>query len=97
MAAAMAGGPRLDGPMLGLEIGGGVRYLGESFDGSLNSINTPAVTLADAMIGWEDAHWRAQLNVTNIADTRYVSTCLARGDCFVGNRRTVLGTLTYRF
>lgn len=81
----------------GFLAGGGVRYLGESFDGSLNSINTPAVTLADAMIGWEDAHWRAQLNVTNIADTRYVSTCLARGDCFVGNRRTVLGTLTYRF
>ncbi len=81
----------------GFIAGGGVRYIGESFDGSVTSLNTPAVTLADAMIGWEDAHWRAQINVTNLADTRYLSTCLARGDCFVGNRRTVLGTLTYRF
>lgn len=81
----------------GFIAGGGVRYIGESFDGSVASLNTPAATLADAMIGWEDAHWRAQLNVTNLADTRYLATCLARGDCFVGNRRTVLGTLTYRF
>lgn len=78
-------------------VGGGVRYIGESFDGSLNSFNTPAVTLADALIGWEDAHWRAQLNVSNIADTKYQSTCLARGDCFVGTRRTILGSLSYRF
>ncbi|WP_019905565.1 TonB-dependent siderophore receptor [Methylobacterium sp. 77] len=81
----------------GFQVGGGVRYLGESFDGSTNSFNTPAVTLADAMIGWEDAHWRAQINVSNIADTQYVSTCLSRGDCFVGTSRTVLGTLTYKF
>ncbi|GEL42752.1 ferrisiderophore receptor [Methylorubrum extorquens] len=78
-------------------VGGGVRHIGESFDGSLNSFNTPAVTLADALVGWEDAHWRAQLNVSNIADTRYLSTCLARGDCFVGTRRTILGSLTYKF
>lgn len=81
----------------GFVAGGGVRYVGESFDGSLNSLNTPAVTLADALIGWENAHWRAQLNVQNIADTKYQSTCLARGDCFLGTRRTILGTLTYRF
>lgn len=79
------------------QVGGGVRYLGESFDGSLASLNTPAVTLADAMVGWEDAHWRAILNVSNLADTKYLTSCLARGDCFLGTRRTVLGTLTYKF
>ncbi len=81
----------------GFIAGGGVRYVGQSFDGSLRSLNTPAVTLADALIGWEDAHWRAQLNVQNIADTKYESSCLARGDCFLGTRRTILGTLTYKF
>ncbi|MEH3119370.1 MAG: TonB-dependent siderophore receptor [Methylorubrum populi] len=78
-------------------VGGGVRHIGESFDGSIDSFDTPAVTLADAVIGWEDAHWRAQLNVSNIADTQYLSTCLARGDCFVGTRRTILGSLAYKF
>ncbi|MFD1300182.1 hypothetical protein [Methylobacterium marchantiae] len=43
--------------------------MGESFDGSTNSFNTPAVTLADAMVGCEDEHWRAQINVSNIAGT----------------------------
>ena len=81
----------------GFQVGGGVRYIGESFDGSLNSLNTPAVTLADAMVAWEDDHWRAQLSVTNIADTKYLTSCLARGDCFLGVRRTLLGTLTYKF
>jgi iron complex outermembrane receptor protein len=81
----------------GFIAGGGVRYVGESFDGALRSLNTPAVTLADALVGWEDAHWRAQINVQNIADTKYPSSCLARGDCFLGTRRTILGTLTYKF
>lgn len=81
----------------GFQIGGGIRYIGKSFDGSLNSLNTPAVTLADAMLGWEDEHWRLQLNVINITDTRYLTSCLSRGDCFLGTGRTVLGTMTYKF
>jgi iron complex outermembrane receptor protein len=28
---------------------------------------------------------------------RHVTTCLARGDCFYGLGRTVLGSATYRF
>jgi iron complex outermembrane receptor protein len=35
--------------------------------------------------------------VQNIADKRYVSTCLPRGDCFFGARRTANVTATYRF
>ena len=56
-----------------------------------------AVTLADALIGWEDTHRRAQLNLSNIADTRDLSTCLAQSDGFVDTRRTILGSLTYEF
>jgi iron complex outermembrane receptor protein len=33
----------------------------------------------------------------HIADKRHVTTCLARGDCFYGIGRTVLGSLTYKF
>jgi iron complex outermembrane receptor protein len=37
------------------------------------------------------------LNVTNLFDKKYLTTCLARGDCYFGARRTVVGSVTYRF
>lgn len=73
-----------------------MRHIGRSVDGSLTSLDTPALTLADAMVGWEDTHRRLQLNAAHIADTRYLTSCLARGDCFLGTGRTVLGTMTYK-
>lgn len=80
----------------GLTIGGGVRYIGESWDGT-DSLRTPDYTLFDAMIRYETGPWRFQVNASNLADKRHVTTCLARGDCFFGIGRTVLGSATYRF
>ncbi|MBR1268463.1 TonB-dependent siderophore receptor [Bradyrhizobium sp. AUGA SZCCT0222] len=80
----------------GVTVGGGVRYIGESWDGT-DTIRTPDYTLFDAMIRYENGPWRLQVNASNIADKRHVTTCLARGDCFFGIGRTVLGSLTYRF
>ena len=42
-------------------------------------------------------HWDSTLNVRNAADKAYLTTCLARGDCFVGERRSVVGRVVYRF
>jgi iron complex outermembrane recepter protein len=72
----------------GVTVGGGVRYIGVSWDGT---------ELFDAMVRYETGPWRFQVNATNIADKRHVTTCLARGDCFFGIGRTVLGSATYRF
>ncbi|WP_083754756.1 TonB-dependent siderophore receptor [Bradyrhizobium murdochi] len=80
----------------GLTIGGGVRYIGESWDGT-DTLSTPDYTLFDAMIRYETGPWRFQVNANNLADKRHVTTCLARGDCFFGIGRTVLGSATYRF
>jgi iron complex outermembrane receptor protein len=80
----------------GVTIGGGVRYIGESWDGT-DTIRTPDYTLFDAMIRYETGPWRFQVNASNIADKRHVTTCLARGDCFFGIGRTVLGSMTYKF
>jgi iron complex outermembrane recepter protein len=55
------------------------------------------VTLLDALLAWENPTWRAALNVTNLTDKTYVATCLGRGDCWYGARRTVNATVTYRF
>ena len=48
-------------------------------------------------IRYETGPWRFQVNASNLADKRHVTTCLARGDCFFGIGRTVLGSATYRF
>ena len=68
----------------GVTVGGGVRYIGESWDG-LDAIRTPDYTLFDAMIRYETGPWRFQVNATNLADKRHVTTCLARGDCFLAS------------
>jgi iron complex outermembrane recepter protein len=80
----------------GVTVGGGVRYIGASWDGA-DIIRTPDYTLFDAMIRYETGPWRFQVNASNLADKRHVTTCLSRGDCFFGIGRTVLGSATYRF
>lgn len=77
-------------------LGGGVRYIGQSWDGT-DTLRTPDYTLFDAMIKYETGPWRFQVNASNITDKRHLATCLARGDCFYGIGRTVLGSATYRF
>lgn len=90
--------------MPGFSVAGGVRYIGESWSTGMSpvtdsawTIATPDHTLFDAMFAYENEHWRLQVTGTNLADKIYFSSCLARGDCFYGNRRTVVGTLTYKF
>jgi iron complex outermembrane recepter protein len=84
------------GNLKGFSVGGGVRYVGSSWDG-FDQLMTPAVTLFDAMFAYDAGTWRWAVNGTNLADKEYVSTCLARGDCFFGNRRAITTSLTYRF
>lgn len=33
----------------------------------------------------------------DVTDKEYMATCLARGDCFMGEKRVVVGTVTYNF
>ncbi len=79
----------------GFLAGLGVRYF-SAFTGGA-APETPSVTLFDAMLGYETGPWRYALNVQNIEDEKYVATCLGRGDCWFGARRTVVGTVSYRF
>jgi outer membrane receptor protein involved in Fe transport len=65
--------------------------------GRRRKLRTPDYTLFDAMVRYETGPWRFQVNASNLADKRHVTTCLSRGDCFFGIGRTVLGSATYRF
>jgi len=85
-----------DGMLQGLSFGGGVRYVGTSWDG-YDSLRTPDYTLFDGMAAYELANWRWSINASNIGDAYYLSTCLARGDCFIGSRRRIMTSLTLTF
>lgn len=79
-----------------LTVGAGVRYIGQSYE-ETNTYTIPSYTLFDMMVAWDPGPYRLQLNINNIGDERYVAACYARGDCYYGIGRTVLGTATYRF
>ncbi|MEM9317301.1 MAG: TonB-dependent receptor, partial [Pseudomonadota bacterium] len=83
----------------GLRAGAGVRYVGESVD-EIETLRyvTPDYVVGDLMLGyrWSDALDLA-VNVRNVGDEVYLTSCLTRGDCFPGMRRQVNATMTYSF
>jgi iron complex outermembrane receptor protein len=95
--ASMWGVWEFDQPYLkGWSVGAGIRYIGESWD-STNTIEVPDVTLFDAMVAYEEKDWRWSINAKNLENKEYVTTCLSRGDCFLGTARTITTGLTYKF
>lgn len=101
-----------EGQLRGWSVGGGVRYVGSAQSygrevdisvvpptpGAVIAVTTPSYTLFDAMLAWENEHWRWQLNAQNLANTFYVTSCSAyRGDCGIGQALTVITGLTYKF
>lgn len=92
-----------DGPLAGLGIGAGVRYVGETYGDVFNTFIIPSYALIDASVSYDLAYarpdwkgWKAQVNVTNLTDHFYVASCLTGLPyCGLGNARTVLGTLKY--
>ncbi|MGR4868797.1 TonB-dependent siderophore receptor [Variovorax sp. LARHSF232] len=84
--------------MPGFAVGAGVRWMSAFRDTSFGiGPEVPSQTLVDAMISWESAKLRLALNVNNLSDKTYFSTCLSRGDCWYGARRNVVASATYRF
>ena len=75
----------------------GVRYVGESKDNPKSSNRTvPSQTLWDAMVGYNiNQAWQLQLNVTNLLDEEYISSCDYY--CYYGESRRALLSATYRW
>jgi iron complex outermembrane receptor protein len=92
-----------DGPVAGLGIGGGVRYVGRNYGDAANTILIPSYTLFDATVSFDFRYlrpdlrgWSAQINATNLTNEYYVTSCLtALAYCGLGSARTVLGTMKY--
>jgi iron complex outermembrane recepter protein len=80
----------------GVRVGAGVRHVGRVGDGT-GDVFVPTVTLVDAMASLDSGPWRFALNVNNLADKDYIATCLARGDCWFGQRRKATLSAAYRW
>jgi iron complex outermembrane receptor protein len=94
-----------EGALGGFGLGGGVRYIGDSAGDPANTFFVPSVTLFDAGLHYDFGYahpqlqgWSARVNANNLLDKEYVAACytLSNG-CFWGARRTVMGSLKYRW
>ncbi|EKE84433.1 TonB-dependent siderophore receptor [Idiomarina xiamenensis] len=91
----------------GFKVGAGARFVGNTWDGSayveqngvvLNQpLETASYTLFDAMIGYDWANYSVSLHANNLTDKTVVTSCLARGDCFYGEQRTITANFKYHF
>jgi len=95
--SASAGGDYTftDGALAGLGFGAGVRYVGEHYGDVGNAWEAPSHTLFDASAHYDVSNWRYQLNVQNLGDRQYVSTCNSAAWCYYGYPRTVTASVRY--
>lgn len=93
-----------DGPVRGLGIGGGVRYVGSSLGDNLGRpvIDNKARTFVDASLRYDLENLspqlkglRVQVNATNLLD-EVQQTCTA-GYCYFDEGRKVIASLRYRW
>jgi iron complex outermembrane receptor protein len=92
------------GALEGLSIGGGARFVGSSYSNDANTVKADGYTLLDAALGYDFGAknpnlkgLQATLNVTNLLDKEYYSSCSSTYYCQYGNGRTVLAGLRYKW
>ncbi|UIY43577.1 TonB-dependent siderophore receptor [Methylobacterium radiotolerans] len=85
------------GELRGFGFGGGVRYFGRSFADVANTLRVPDYVLFDAQVHYNWDRFRFQVNATNIADRRFVSSCQTANSCFYGDARRVIASISYKW
>lgn len=96
---------RFGGQLTGVSIGGGVRYMGQTWGNNANTTDVPGYTLTDLALRYDFGKQNRDLdglefalNLSNLFDKRYVSTCLSTTtSCYWGEGRKITGTLSYRW
>ncbi|PWC28621.1 TonB-dependent siderophore receptor [Teichococcus aestuarii] len=104
MASGWANYSFTEGPLRGLSLGGGARYVGSTYGNDTNTFKVDAVTLFDAALRYDlGARFeRAKglefaVNAQNIADKDYVASCSSVTACYYGNGRLILGSVRARW
>lgn len=78
------------GALEGFSIGGGVRYVGETYADEMNQLEVPSHTVFDAALRYERDGWGVSLNVINLFDKEYVAGCDGEFVCNYGEQRTAM-------
>lgn len=93
-----------EGPLAGLGVAAGARYLGTSYGGSNNAFKVPAKTLVDAALDYDLARvnpalkgMTMALNVTNLFNKEYIATCNSETWCWYGYQRSIRASLRYQW
>lgn len=92
------------GPLAGLRIGAGARYVGSTYGDAANSFKVDSYTLVDALVSYPLGKLDASLdgldltlNAVNLFDEDYVAGCFNNVGCQYGQQRTVYGSVTYNW
>jgi iron complex outermembrane receptor protein len=98
-----------DTALSGLTVGAGVRYTGSTVSYYKNdaakkndAFNVGGYTVADAMVKYDLARFgmagsSVAVNVNNLFNREYVSSCYSEYACYWGAERQVVATATFRF
>ena len=84
-------------------LGGGIRYIGDSFGSQFagkNATRVPGVVLFDAAVHYDWKPFRFAVNLQNALDENYIATAFSSGSqewATYGARRLVMGSVQYNF
>ncbi|MGD1852395.1 MAG: TonB-dependent siderophore receptor, partial [Cyanophyceae cyanobacterium] len=88
-----------DGPLVGLQFGVGVNYVGQRFGDNANTFELDDYFLTNAAISYKRDNWQAGLNFRNLFDIDYIESAdnerveeLAPGEGF-----TIVGSFSIEF
>ncbi|MCR4267367.1 TonB-dependent siderophore receptor [Nitratireductor sp. ZSWI3] len=91
-----------DGPLAGLGLGAGLRYVGKSYGDDQNSFENDERFFLDASLSYDFGAanpqfdgLKLQVNAKNLLDERK-AVCTA-GNCYLDEGRSIFGSLRYRF
>ena len=90
------------GPLDGLTLGSGERYVNGITSDRLNTHTLPSYTLVDMAIGYDLSKvgikgLSAQLNVNNLTDKSYIAACNSLSYCYFGAERSIVGSVSWKF
>ncbi|HET7371054.1 MAG TPA: TonB-dependent siderophore receptor [Gammaproteobacteria bacterium] len=88
----------------GLSAGAGARYVGESWADDQNTVRVPSFTVLDASLRYAlgklspDLNGlEVRLNINNLLDKTYVSSCAGTSFCYYGSERTVTAAISNKW
>lgn len=86
----------------GFSVGAGVRYVGSSWGNDAHDFKVPSYTLYDAAVSYDLSRLglkgtSVKVNANNLTNEYYVASCYSANSCYVGEKRNVTATVSYKF